>query len=46
VFTFVVDKKPAKAGIDPYHKLIDHHYMDNVKAMAATVKAATLVAQR
>jgi ABC-2 type transport system permease protein len=46
VFTFVVDKKPAKAGIDPYHKLIDHHYMDNVKAMAATAKAATLVAQR
>ena len=33
--TFVVPEKPAKAGVDPYHKLIDRHYRDNVKAVAA-----------
>ena len=35
VLTFVVDKQPAKAGLDPYHKLIDRHYMDNVLAVEA-----------
>lgn len=35
MLSFVVASKPAKAGIDPYHKLIDRHYMDNVKAVAA-----------
>lgn len=44
VLTFVVASKPAKAGIDPYHKLIDRHYMDNVKAVAAGVaKGAAVV---
>ncbi|UOR04567.1 hypothetical protein MUN82_16660 [Hymenobacter aerilatus] len=40
----VVDKQPAKAGLDPYHKLIDRHYMDNVKAVE--VGAAPAVAKR
>jgi ABC-2 type transport system permease protein len=43
VLTFVVASKPAKAGIDPYHKLINRHYMDNVKAVAAAeAKGAVL----
>ncbi|MVN78142.1 hypothetical protein GO988_17575 [Hymenobacter sp. HMF4947] len=46
VLTFVVPEKPAKAGLDPYHKLIDRHYMDNVKVVAAGEKAAPVVAQR
>ena len=28
-FTVVVDKKPARAGIDPYNKLIDRRPKDN-----------------
>lgn len=28
--TLVVDRKPARAGIDPYHKLIDRKSSDNV----------------
>ena len=43
VLTFVVSEKPAKAGLDPYHKLIDRHYMDNVKAVAAASPAAAPV---
>lgn len=46
VLTFVVASKPAKAGVDPYHKLIDRHYMDNVKAVAAGESKGTVVAQR
>jgi len=42
--TLIVDKQPAKAGLDPYHKLIDRHYMDNVKAVEAG--AAPAVARR
>ena len=30
-FTFVVNQKPNKVGIDPYHKLIDRHTDDNTK---------------
>ena len=30
-FRFVVNEKPAKAGVDPYQKLIDRYYFDNVK---------------
>jgi hypothetical protein len=30
---FVVNKKPAKAGVDPYQKLIDRFYYDNVKPL-------------
>lgn len=30
---FTVDKKPVKAGIDPYNKLIDRIPEDNVKAV-------------
>lgn len=46
VLTFVVNEKPAKAGLDPYHKLIDRHYMDNVKAVGAGVAPAKTVARR
>jgi hypothetical protein len=28
---FVVNEKPAKAGVDPYQKLIERYYIDNVK---------------
>ena len=28
-FTMTVDKKPARAGIDPYNKLIDRRPKDN-----------------
>jgi ABC-2 type transport system permease protein len=28
-FTIIVDEKPTKAGIDPYHKLIDRMIADN-----------------
>ena len=27
--TVVVEGEPARAGIDPYHKLIDRHHDDN-----------------
>lgn len=46
VLTFVVNKTPAKAGLDPYHKLIDRHYQDNVKTVAASEKTAPVVAKR
>ena len=32
-FTLVVDKKPARAGIDPYNKLIDRVPKDNTMAV-------------
>ncbi|MEJ8803229.1 ABC transporter permease/M1 family aminopeptidase [Pontibacter sp. H249] len=32
-FEFVVDKKPAKAGIDPYNILIDRNPSDNTKTL-------------
>jgi hypothetical protein len=32
-FEFVVDKKPARVGIDPYNKLIDRNPDDNLKAL-------------
>ena len=40
----VVNQKPVKAGIDPYHKLIDRQYNDNVKQVEAG--AAPAVAKR
>jgi len=46
VLTFVVASRPAKAGIDPYHKLIDRHYMDNVKAVKAQETKGATVARR
>ncbi len=46
VLTFVVPSLPAKAGIDPYHKLIDRHYQDNVKTVAAGEAASRPVASR
>lgn len=46
VLTFVVPSLPAKAGIDPYHKLIDRHYQDNVKPVAAGEAASRPVASR
>ena len=30
---FVVAEKPAKAGIDPYQKLIERFYYDNVRPL-------------
>ena len=33
VFTIVVDKRPARAGIDPYNKLIDRRPKDNTVAV-------------
>lgn len=32
-FTIVTDKKPEKAGIDPYNKLIDRNSDDNLKTV-------------
>ncbi|SFP85317.1 ABC transporter permease/M1 family aminopeptidase [Hymenobacter arizonensis] len=32
-FHFVVNEKPAKAGVDPYQKLIERYYYDNVKPL-------------
>ncbi len=32
-FTIVTDKKPVKAGIDPYNKLIDRNSDDNLKSV-------------
>jgi ABC-2 type transport system permease protein len=32
-FTITTDKKPLKAGIDPYNKLIDRNSDDNLKAV-------------
>ena len=29
-FTIITDKKPEKAGIDPYNKLIDRNSNDNL----------------
>ncbi len=34
--TVTVEGKPAKAGIDPYHKLIDRHPDDNEKRVTLT----------
>ena len=31
VLRFEVDERPASAGIDPYHKMIDRHPEDNLK---------------
>ena len=33
-FTFVVDRKPARAGIDPFNKLIDRRPKDNTMPVA------------
>ena len=32
-FTVVVDRKPSRAGIDPYNKLIDRRPKDNTVAV-------------
>ncbi len=40
---FVVREKPAKAGIDPFQKLIDRFYYDNVKPLE---RQATAVAKQ
>ena len=32
-FTLVIDKKPIRAGIDPYNKLIDRRPKDNTIAV-------------
>jgi len=33
-FEFVVDKRPARVGIDPYNKLIDRNPDDNLKGLS------------
>ncbi|MCC3157056.1 hypothetical protein LJ737_07390 [Hymenobacter sp. 15J16-1T3B] len=43
---FVVADKPAKAGVDPYQKLIERYYVDNVKPMQEEKPAAKPVAAR
>ena len=35
-FTIPVDREPKRAGIDPYHKLIDREPKDNVKDVSIT----------
>jgi len=32
-FTVIVDRKPSRAGIDPYNKLIDRRPKDNTVAV-------------
>ncbi|HJQ09507.1 MAG TPA: hypothetical protein VJ840_00620, partial [Gemmatimonadaceae bacterium] len=34
VLTFVTDRRPTHAGIDPYNYYIDRHWGDNVRALA------------
>ncbi len=36
-FTLIVDEKPLKAGIDPYHKLIDRMIADNTAKVTELV---------
>ncbi|RAK69946.1 ABC transporter permease/M1 family aminopeptidase [Hymenobacter edaphi] len=43
---FVVAEKPAKAGVDPYQKLIERYYIDNVKPMTELPAAAKPVAMQ
>lgn len=43
---FVVAEKPAKAGVDPFQKLIERYYYDNVKPMQEEKPAAKPVAVR
>jgi hypothetical protein len=33
-FEIVVDRRPVRAGIDPYHKLIDRDSGDNLRAVS------------
>ena len=35
-FEFVVDEKPAKAGVDPYNMLIDRNPSDNTKTLSGS----------
>ncbi len=32
-FTFVVDERPAKVGVDPYIKMIDRNPDDNLRSI-------------
>ena len=41
---FVVNEKPAKAGVDPYQKLIERYYFDNVKFVDEEKKGSKPVA--
>ena len=43
---FVVAERPAKAGVDPFQKLIDRYYYDNVKPLQEEKPAAKPVAAR
>jgi ABC-type transport system involved in multi-copper enzyme maturation permease subunit len=42
--SFVVNEKPAKAGVDPYQKLIERYYIDNVKPLDEEKKGSKPVA--
>jgi ABC-2 type transport system permease protein len=44
--SFIVKEKPFKAGIDPYQKLIDRDYIDNVKYLDAVQAPVKPVAVR
>lgn len=43
---FVVKQKPAKAGVDPYHVLVDRTLEDNVKDVSENTGAKKTVASR
>ena len=45
-FTVVVDRKPARAGIDPYNKLIDRRPKDNTIAGGTIGSKASVVTGR
>ncbi len=44
-FKFVVDTPPVRAGIDPYHKLIDRETNDNLKKVENRSSAPSKVAR-
>lgn len=46
VLTFVVSQKPARAGVDPYHELIDRTLEDNVKDVTVETAKPAPVAVR
>ncbi|WP_310396020.1 M1 family aminopeptidase [Hymenobacter sp.] len=46
ILNFVVNEKPSKAGVDPYQKLIERSYFDNVKFVDEQKAAPKPVAAR
>ena len=37
--TFVVDEEPKKAGVDPFHKLVDRNPDNNLSAVSMDTAA-------